>query len=210
MNFTLFLSKIAQYKTAELDGLDAQFKLAPKLRTRLNNESINARNPKKAGVLALFYPNKQEEVCFLLTKRAYYNGTHSAQISFPGGKFEEGDKTLKNTALRESFEEVGIVQNEVQVFKEMTDVYIPPSNFLVTPFLGITKNTPSFKTNHEVENIIEVTLSDLTNDAFQSATKITTSYATNWEVPCFIFNNHIVWGATAMMLSEIKELFKTY
>ena len=208
MRFNSFLSKISHYKTAKLGGLEAQFKLAPELRTRFNDEIIATRNPKKAGVLALFYPNEQGETIFLLTERASYNGTHSAQISFPGGKFEREDRILQNTALRESFEEVGIMKNDVRIFKEMSNVYIPPSNFLVTPFLGFINKKPLFKVNHEVESIIEVSLSDLMNESFQSTTKITTSYATDWEVPCFLFNNYIIWGATAMMLSEIKELFK--
>ncbi|HKJ07130.1 MAG TPA: CoA pyrophosphatase [Flavobacteriaceae bacterium] len=206
MDFNSFLSKIEQFKSSKVGGQNAQFKLAPSQRIRFNIEKIMEKNPKKAAVLVLFYPNKQNETTFLLTERAHYNGTHASQISFPGGKFEENDMELSTTALRESNEEVGINLNEVTVFKKMSDVYIPPSNFLVTPFLAYTKKTPKFSTNYEVENIIEVSLKSLFNNKFQTTTLVTTSYAKNWEVPCYAFNNFNIWGATAMMLSEIKQL----
>lgn len=208
MNFTLFLSKITQLKNIKLGGLDAQFELAPKMRLQYSAEKIRAKNPKKAAVLALFYPDKKNRTCFLLTQRASYNGTHSAQISFPGGKVEAADKNLAETALRETHEEVGIAQNSVTIIRELTDVYIPPSNFLATPFIGHIDKQPQFKVNHEVDATIEILLDDLFDDSNISSINMTTSYAKNIDVPCFQLNGYIVWGATAMMLNEIKELLK--
>ncbi|RCS27262.1 CoA pyrophosphatase [Polaribacter sp. WD7] len=180
--------------------------MAPKLRLKYDPEQLSANNPKRAAVLALFYPNDKNETTFLLTQRASYKGTHSAQISFPGGKIEQIDTSLQETALRETFEEVGIHPDSISVFRELTDVYIPPSNFLATPFLGFSVKRPNFTTNHEVEKLIEVLLSDLLNDSSLTTVIMNTSYMKNAEVPCFKFNNYVVWGATAMMLSEIKEL----
>jgi 8-oxo-dGTP pyrophosphatase MutT (NUDIX family) len=208
MNFNLFLSKIAQLKNTKLGGLDAQFQLAPKMRLQYDAEKIRAKKPKKAAVLALFYPNKKNETCFLLTKRASYKGTHSAQISFPGGKVEATDKNLEETALRETYEEVGLAQNNITVIRELTDVYIPPSNFLATPFIGYLTNRPEFKVSDEVDATIEILLNDLLDDSNITSINITTSYAKNIDVPCFQLNGYIVWGATAMMLNEIKELLK--
>lgn len=208
MNYNDFKEKIKQFKVKELPGLNTQFKMAPKLRLRYNMNDVKKKNPKKAAVLAIFYPNKDNETTFLLTKRARYKGTHSAQISFPGGKIDEQDTNLKETALREAFEEVSIHPNRVEVFKEMTPVYIPPSNFLATPFLGFSNNKPQFHANYEVEELIEVSLDDLLNDTFLSTIIMNTSYMKDVEVPCFKFNNHVVWGATAMMLSEIKDLIR--
>ena len=198
MNFDDFHKNISQLEQLPLGGLDAQFKLAPKMRLGYDVEKIKANNPKRAAVLALFYPDK----------RASYKGTHSAQISFPGGKIEKSDKNLTHTALRETFEEVGVLQNEIQIIREITDVYIPPSNFLATPFFAMMHQKPEFKTNHEVDEIIEVTLKDLLDDINLDSIVMKTSYMDKIAVPCFRLNDHVVWGATGMMLSEIKELIK--
>ena len=208
MDFLSFINNIRHVKTAEIGGLESQFRLAPKMRLNYNVEKIAASNPKKAAVLALFYPNRKGETCFLLTQRASYKGTHSAQISFPGGKIEKSDQNLQETALRETFEEVGVLKEHINVIREITDVYIPPSNFLATPFIAYTNEKPNFITNHEVDHTIDVLLKDLLNDRNIASINITTSYAKNIDVPCFKLNNYIVWGATAMILNEIKELLK--
>ncbi|QTE22981.1 NUDIX hydrolase [Polaribacter cellanae] len=208
MKFNQFVDKIELLRTLQLGGLEAQFKLAPELRLRYNTDKIEASNPRKAAVLALFYPNKKNETTFLLTERATYKGTHSAQISFPGGKINKTDKNLEETALREAFEEVGIVPKSIKIVRELTDVFIPPSNFLATPFIGCIDKRPNFKTNYEVEKTIEVLVEDLLNDASLTTVNLSTSYMKNIDVPCFKLNDYIVWGATAMMLSEIKELLR--
>ncbi len=207
MDFNQFLLQIDQLQKLDLGGLYSQYKMAPKDRKQFFKEDLINIKPKKAAVLALFYPNASNETCFLLTLRANYNGVHAAQISFPGGKYELGDKYLKNTALRETFEEVGIDHSEIKILKEMTQTYIPPSNYLVNSFLGIVSSTPKFNTSHEVEQIIEVKLSDFLDNRAVTSKKISTSYAKDIDVPCFKLNNYIVWGATAMILSEIKDLF---
>jgi len=208
MNFTKFTSIINDLKVANLGGLDAQFLLAPKLRLQYDSHKIAAKNPKKAGVLALFYPNEQQETVFLLTQRASYNGTHSAQISFPGGKLDANDINLQETALRETHEEVGIHPKNINIIRELTAVYIPPSNFLATPFLAFTSSKPNFSVNHEVAKTIEVLVSDLLDEKNITSAILDTSYMKNGEVPCFKIQDFIIWGATAMMLSEIKELLR--
>lgn len=206
MEFKSFLALISNLDSAALGGLNSQFKMMPALRKTFNDAQISQLNPKKAGVLALFYPNAYSETCFLLTLRANYKGVHAAQISFPGGKFEKHDIIIKNTALRETFEEVGIPKEEISIKKQLTDTFIPPSNFLVSPFIGITVNTPKFDYNHEVKEIIEVKLTDLLDENSLTVKNLSTSYMTNIDVPCYKLNNYTVWGATAMILSEIKDL----
>jgi len=208
LKFSDFKNKIPALKTNALGGLEAQFKLAPAMRLRYDAATIQANNPRKAAVLALFYPNQQEETCFLLTQRARYQGTHSAQISFPGGKIEPRDTSLLETALRETYEEVGVSKASIMPIREMTSVFIPPSNFLATPFLAYTEQQPIFHMNDEVDQTIEVLLSDLFAEESISSVMMHTSYMDSIAVPCFKLNNYTVWGATAMMLSEIKELFK--
>ena len=113
------------------------------------------------------------------------------------------------TALRETHEEVGVHPKIIKVYKEMTQVYIPPSNFVVQPYLGIAEQTPKFvKQETEVEDLIEVYLKDLLSDNNLTHKKVQTSYGIEVEVPAFYLNNHLVWGATAMMLSEVKDLLK--
>ncbi len=208
MEFDYFLSLISEIENSYLGGFNSHAKMIPKERKMINLSDIHTANPKKAAVLALFYPDHNNMTNFLLILRAHYEGTHASQIGFPGGKFETPDENLERTALRETSEEVGIDVEHISIRKKLTDTFIPPSNFLVSPYFGCTAKTPEFKTNHEVEDIIEVKLTDLLNEASVSTKNLTTSYMKNIEVPCFILNDKIVWGATAMMLSEIKDLIK--
>ena len=208
MEFDHFLSLISKLNRSERNGVRSHLKMIPKERQMPNLDEIQNKEIKRAAVLALFYPGNKNETLFLLTLRANYHGTHAAQISFPGGKFEESDQSLKKTALRETYEEVGVSMDQVIIKTKLTDTYIPPSNFLVRPYLGFTTRKPEFITNHEVEQVIEVKLTDLLDDSMVTTKNLTTSYMKNIDVPCFRFNNQTVWGATAMMLSEIKDLIK--
>ena len=159
--------------------------------------------------MVLFYPSEDAITHFSLILRKSYNGVHSAQIGFPGGRFEEGDISLKETALRETEEEVGVDKQQIIVLKELTDIYIPPSNFYVQPFLGLIKDTPRFALQkEEVEELIEVPLKHFMDDSTLTIQSLSTSYAKNLEVPAFMLNGHLVWGATAMMLSEVREMLK--
>lgn len=208
MNFTTFTSHFSGIEKGTLGGLASQFRLAPKMRLKYTEDKIKAAQPKEAAVLALFYPDPNNATRFLLTLRASYKGTHSAQISFPGGKAEKDDVDFQHTAKRETYEEVGISIEKINILRELTDAYIPPSNFLVTPFIGYLDHTPTFITNEEVAEIIEVKLSDLLNDDNVVIENMTTSYMKSIDIPCFKLNNYTVWGATAMILSEIKDLIK--
>ena len=209
MEFESFLLLISKVKNIEPGGVASQFKMAPKERKILNSLSIRRRNPKIAAVLALFYPNRNNETCFSLILRPNYKGVHARQISFPGGKFEKSDDSLIDTALRETHEEIGIRTNDIQIEKQMTNTFISPSNFLVSPFLGVINYTPTFTYNHEVEKVIEVKLLDLLKETSVTSKKLSTSYMNNIDVPYYKLNDYVVWGATAMMLSEIKDLLKS-
>ncbi|RKS53352.1 8-oxo-dGTP pyrophosphatase MutT (NUDIX family) [Gillisia mitskevichiae] len=210
MNFTEFTYKISNLKNLELPGVEAQHKLAPLLRIKeLADIDIKANKPNKAGVMALFYPNRKEITNLVLILRKTYKGVHSNQVGFPGGRVENFDKNLKYTALRETEEEVGIPQAEVRVVKKLTKLYIPPSNFWVHPYVGLIDRTPELiPQESEVEKILEIDLEDFMDDRNLVSQELSTSYAENIQVPAFSLNGHIVWGATAMMLSELKDLLK--
>lgn len=210
MNFREFEKRIVKVTKMELPGESVQFKMAPIERLeelkRVAREKDNAR---KAGVMALFYPSENLETRLILILRKTYKGVHSAQVGFPGGKWEEEDNSIEATALRETEEEVGIPREKISILKKLTEIYIPPSNFFVQPFLGITTDTPKFiPQEEEVEALIEVKLADFMDDATIISKTLSTSYATNIEVPAFLLNNQIVWGATAMMLNEVREMLK--
>tara|TARA_R110000787_G_scaffold86285_2_gene183962 strand:+ start:4877 stop:5518 length:642 start_codon:yes stop_codon:yes gene_type:complete len=210
MEFKEFENKIVKIAKLELPGESAQFKMAPMERlAELKRVAIENQTARKAGVLALFYPSEAQQTMLALILRKTYKGVHSAQIGFPGGKYENEDTSLKETALRETEEEIGVIRNTVSVLKKLTEVYIPPSNFFVQPYIGITKNTPKFiLQEEEVEALIEVPLVHFMDDAIKTYQNLTTSYANNIEVPAFMLNDHLVWGATAMMLSEVREMLK--
>ena len=145
-----------------------------------------------------------------LILRPTYEGVHSGQIALPGGKIEKYDKDYKAAALRETWEEIGVKPNIIRMLKELTKVYIPPSNFWVHPFLGFTEEIPVFvRQEDEVEKIIEVSIESLLHETNIISEKLSTSYAKNIEVPSFKLNGYVVWGATAMMLNELKMLLKS-
>jgi 8-oxo-dGTP pyrophosphatase MutT (NUDIX family) len=210
MNFDEFLKSLSKIKNIPLPAEVSQFKMAPPFRKELleaNKSQI--KNAKQAGVLALFYADFNNITTLVLILRKTYKGVHSAQVAFPGGKLEDGDKSLKDAAIRETFEEVGVPISSIEIVKTLSQVYIPPSNFYVQPYLGITKNSPIFiKQDDEVEAIIEVPLSHFLDDNIVTKKIVKTSYSIEVEVPAFKLNGHVVWGATAMMLSEIKDLLK--
>ncbi|MCH7525022.1 MAG: CoA pyrophosphatase [Bacteroidetes bacterium] len=210
MNFDDFLISLSKVKNLPLPAQVSQLKMSPPFRLELIEMSKDKmKRANKAGVMALFYPDKQQQTKLVLILRNTYNGVHSGQIGFPGGKFQPNDVSLEKTAIRETSEEIGIPEQSIEIIKQLTEVYIPPSNFYVQPFLGIIKDTPTFnKQDDEVEEIIEVLLNHLFNELNVINTSVETSYKIKVEVPAYKLNGHIVWGATAMMLSEIKDLLK--
>ncbi len=210
MDFSEFKSKIVKIEKMDLPGEEFHLKMAPIERLlELKNKARNSNSAKKAAVLVLFYPSQDNETRFVLILRKTYKGVHSAQVGFPGGKWEEGDTDYQATALRETEEEVGVSEKSIHVYKKLTEIYIPPSNFFVQPYLGTTHEMPHFvPQEEEVEAIIEVSLKEFMNESVKISKTLTTSYAKEIEVPAFLLQNHVVWGATAMMLNEVREMLK--
>ncbi len=210
MNFREFERRIVKVNKMKLPGEEVQFKMAPISRlAELTVEARDLRDWNKAGVMALFYPTHSNQTNLILILRKTYKGIHSAQVGFPGGKLEPEDNSIMAAALRETEEEVGVPRNDIIVLKQLTEIYIPPSNFFVQPFMGITTSQPTFVPQEdEVEALIEVCLPDFMNDSNIVKEILTTSYMEELEVPAFKLNGHIVWGATAMMLNEVREMLK--
>jgi len=205
-NFLKYVPKIAK---ETLPATLAHVKMAPIERLeQLKQLSYEDLSPKKAAVMMLFYPKKSQTHLVLIVRNSY-PGVHSSQIAFPGGKVESFDLTMADTALRETEEEIGVEKSSIEIIKEFTEIYIPPSNFLVSPFLGICSSEPSFVLQEdEVAGIIELPLPFFLDDKNVVTRKLSTSYAASIDVPAFLVKEHVVWGATAMMMSELKETLK--
>ncbi len=205
MNFTsLLLSKIEEIPTL---GLKAQLKMAPPQRFGTMKTLLAIpENVRYAAVMMLLYPI-EGELHFCLIQRSNYAGKHSGQISFPGGKKEEEDVDYWATALRETQEEVGVDSSKVTLLKQLSSTYIPPSNFYVYPYMAYVESRPNFiPEKGEVAQVIEVPLNDLLKEASMQEGSITASYSDEVVVPMFVFDSCDVWGATAMILAEAREM----
>lgn len=190
----------------ELPGLKAQLRMAPTLRDRPEFPKSPNASTRKSAVLISIFPNNGNANTVLI-KRTVYKGVHSGQISFPGGKTDESDNTIIDTALREAEEEVGINPSDVNVIGTLSNLFIPVSNMLVVPVVGIIPKPKAFHLNlQEVEYTIPVDLLD-----FKDPKNITvkTICVGNFHVsaPYYKVGCEEVWGATAMIISELTELF---
>lgn len=209
MLFNDFVKYIPKIEKETLLSTDAHVKMAPLERISfLKEENYLDKNPRRAAVLMLFYPKNQITHLALIVRNSY-PGVHSSQIGFPGGKVEEEDANLEETALRETHEEIGIHPNKIQIIKPFSEIYIPPSNFLVAPFMGISNEELSFVPDlDEVKRVLEFSIADFLDENTITKVTMSTSYATDIEVPAFMVDKYVVWGATAMMMSELKETIK--
>ena len=145
-----------------------------------------------------------------MMKRSEYKGVHSGQICFPGGAKEPKDKSSKHTAIRETFEEIGLVFEPEYIIGSLSPLYIPVSNFKVQPYVAHFDSKPKYVIDPmEVDNILEVDHKDILNDDNEEVRTIKHSQGFELETPCFVFDQKVVWGASAMILAELKVILKT-
>lgn len=198
MTVTDLIPALHQRLQAPLPGWQSQWELSS-LPGRPHSAPDQHR---KGAVLSLLYPY-EEELHVVFMKRTDDGKAHGGQISFPGGKQEPEDQTLHITALRESEEELGIIQREVEILGGLTELYIPASNFLVQPVVGYAANRPIFRPSPvEVEEILEVSVAQLLQTPV-STTSVTVNSGFTFDAKAFLVNDQIIWGATAMMLNEL-------
>lgn len=186
-----------------LPGEEAQIQMAHSYRRKLWPPSENARN---AGVLILLYPQKNDwHIVFIERESKNPNDVHRGQISFPGGRLENHDASLRDCALREAEEEIGISRNKVEVIGDLTPLFIPVSNFLVQPVIGYADYTPKFIPQpEEVKSIIDLPFNHFYGS--QNRKHMDMLFGSDMEmkdVPYFDANGKVIWGATAMILSEL-------
>lgn len=196
-----------------LPGQEAQLKMAHNLRGHKLIRHHVPDDARKASILVLLYPHEEELHLVLMQRQSKYkeNDKHSGQISFPGGGYEEIDKTFERNALRETREEIGVPEDAITVLGKLTDLYIPVSKYMVYPFVGFVPERPQFELDdNEVKYVIEVPLSHLQNpENKKTTTRKLNQHITLQDVPYYDVFEHVVWGATAMMLSEFLEVVET-
>jgi 8-oxo-dGTP pyrophosphatase MutT (NUDIX family) len=207
----MFVSFIEQLKIRlqkPLPGEAVQYLMAPVSRLQIKDLEPENYNPKKSAVMILLFPHEQF-IKTVLIERPVYEGVHSGQVAFPGGKFEDADRDLKQTALRETFEEIGVDPNKIEVIGQLTDLYINPSNFLVSPYIGFVNEHPNFTPNtREVKQIVVYNLFDLNNENIKSEKEIVFSGGFKLKTPYYDIEGLTVWGATAMMISELNAVIE--
>lgn len=189
----------------DFDGFGAQRRMMPAGRP-VGRAGEGSAGPRLSGVLLLLYC-ADDELHLVLTRRPDYDGVHSGQVSFPGGRHEPPEM-LDTTALRETHEEIGILPSDVELLGGLTPLFVVPSNFEVHPFVGryTGAGRPLFVPDvREVAAILEVPLRLLLDPATRVEESMELRGGLRLRVPCFRVGQHVVWGATAMMLSEFVE-----
>ncbi|MBS7332987.1 NUDIX hydrolase [Faecalibacter bovis] len=204
------LKYILSESVEELPGWNSHEKLSPPYRERYDIEMIKRTNPRAAAVMILLYENELGDIEFPVTMRVSYDGTHSNQFSLPGGQFEESDISFDLTAVRETVEELGVFDEDIEVVKQLSEIFIPPSNFLVYPFIGVHHGQPNFIPEEaEVEYVIPLDL-----EAFLDAepeTFVKEFSGQKVDIPGYnIGDEEYIWGATAMILEEFKDVLKNH
>ena len=205
MTKVIFDNLYHYFQTENLPGKPFQELMAPSSR---NPKLVKHSSPARASaVLIVLYRN--DNVWHLpLIKRNSYIGSHSAQVSFPGGKKERIDKDLLDTALRETYEEIGVQIDKSQVVGQMTPLHIPISNFMVYPYVAVHDGLPSYCIDtHEVNRLIEMPLSVILNEKYVKQKEID-SQGHTINTPIYQLEDDYVWGATGMILSELAAIFK--
>lgn len=205
--FEPFLRQIRHDLAGALPGKAAQYRMAPQLGRERGEEPYATPRPdaRRGGVLALFYP-QGNRLHLPLILRPTYTGVHSGQVGFPGGGYEALDNDLTATALREAYEEVGVHPSEVTVLGQLTPLYVFASNYLVLPTVGWADYRPEFRPDpYEVAQLIETPLLDLLDEQ-NRRTEAWDLRGSITDVPFFAIQGHTIWGATAMMLSELLAL----
>lgn len=202
--FQLFIDNLKTNLQKPLPGVDAQFEMAHVKREKVLSSSYESQNYRPSAVLILLFPNEQKQTSVLLIERMTYNGHHSGQIAFPGGKVEPDDIDLQATALREFFEETGSDATPTVIGK-LTPVYIPVSKFMVQPFVSYVEQKPNFTASaYEVNALIEWEINHLLNPEIIKETTIEPTPGYKLKTPYFDVQGKVLWGATAMMLNELK------
>lgn len=202
-----FEASLRKRLAGTLPGAEAHLRFAPVPQRQGWTPGHLPADARAAAGLLLIYPGPQG-LSVPLTVRASGLRRHAGQISLPGGAIDPGE-TLRDAALREAREEIGVDSSLTRVLGELTPVYVLVSGFTLHPVVAVTDQAPVFTpAAHEVEKIIEVTLEHLC-DASHIRRGTRTREGVAVEYPYFDLLGHQVWGATAMVLGEFVTLLRS-
>ena len=199
--FEPLIRSLEKAKATGLPGYRGQAAMAPRTGMKRDKGGRQAHDARHAAVLLLLYPAPGTHLA--LIQRAECPGPHSGQIAFPGGEIEAGDRDAAAAALRETEEEIAVPREHVRLIGSLSDLYIPASHFVVHPFVGISDKRPAFRPDpEEVAAIIEVPLDFFFRKENTDIRKMKFGNGLTADVPYFDIGGKILWGATAMILSE--------
>lgn len=205
--FISFIDNLKKQLLEPLPGAEAQFEMAHIKREKIVHPPEGYR---PSAVLILLYPAKNNEPTILLIERSLYPGFHSGQIALPGGKAEPNEIDLQQTALREFFEETGVVETP-EIIGPLSPMFIPVSKFMVQPYIGFLPSKPEFNINtDEVNQLLELNVSDLLHPEAVKETTMEPRPGLSFSTPYFNVEGKILWGATAMMLNELKWVIRNF
>ena len=204
-----FLSQLAHTLKHNLPGERAHLPLSPLHRPVTSEVIQNLTEYKESAVAVVLFEMETTLQC-ILTQRTEYTGKHSGQISFPGGKKDNEDADLLATAIRECLEEVGVDISSSEYLGKLTQVYIPVSGFLVEPHVFYYPEVPVFvQQEREVAAVFTISLDELIAEDVISEMKVTTeNKLVKMNVPCFNIRDKQIWGATALILNELREVIR--
>lgn len=208
MHKNAFIEFLESRLSGELPGAEAQKLLMPKFRGGLFRSFRPKQDSRRSAVLILLH-EQDAKLCVLLTLRNGSLGHHAGQISFPGGGIEKGE-SAEEAALRETHEEVGAKVPRKAIVGKLTELYVAPSNNLIQPFVAFSSSLPPLELNfEEVEEVFSVPIARLGKHEVNTETRTIEGFEV--EVPHWnLGRKTLLWGATAMILSELVELYEEF
>jgi len=206
-----FINRLQSALDKELPGEKAHADLMPVNRPFSQEALRRATDYRKSAVGLVLYEEANSIRCVLI-QRPEYEGTHGGQVSFPGGKMDATDVDLEFTAKRECMEEIALKPTLMKTIGLLSEVYIPVSKFLIQPYVFFVESLPELKPDErEVDEIFSFEIEDLLDENLLK--RIDLKFKNGFkqkDIPYFDIGDKVVWGATAMILSEFKAILKSF